>query len=260
MIFRRLAQHLKEQNWTAIGIEFVLLILGVFLGIQVANWNAERVAEQQSKLFTERLHADLRVEAWSYEFLIQYFEEVRSNAEKALAALEGSAELSNEQLLIAAYRATQYTGPTRRRFTFDELTATGNIELIRDPVLLDAASKVYTSGVLDIFEMRDMISRYREEFRMRIPVSVQSALAEHCGDRWVHVGNFQEIPGSLDYPCSTGLDQATIDRSVASLRNNEAMVPLLRLRVADVKTIVANLAVSNQDARASLDAVLEHSP
>ncbi len=39
MILRRLAQHLKEQNWTAIAIEFVLLVLGVFLGIQVANWN-----------------------------------------------------------------------------------------------------------------------------------------------------------------------------------------------------------------------------
>jgi hypothetical protein len=37
MILRRLAQSLREQNWTAIGIEFVLLVLGVFLGIQVAN-------------------------------------------------------------------------------------------------------------------------------------------------------------------------------------------------------------------------------
>jgi hypothetical protein len=39
MILRRFAQALNEQNWTAITIEFVLLVLGVFLGIQVANWN-----------------------------------------------------------------------------------------------------------------------------------------------------------------------------------------------------------------------------
>jgi hypothetical protein len=43
MIFRRLAQHLREQNWTAIFIEFVLLVVGVFLGIQVANWNQARI-------------------------------------------------------------------------------------------------------------------------------------------------------------------------------------------------------------------------
>ena len=35
MILRGLAKNLKEQNWMAIGIEFVLLIAGVFLGIQV---------------------------------------------------------------------------------------------------------------------------------------------------------------------------------------------------------------------------------
>ena len=42
MILRRLAHNLREQNWTAIAIEFVLLVLGVFLGIQVANWNEDR--------------------------------------------------------------------------------------------------------------------------------------------------------------------------------------------------------------------------
>ncbi len=42
MILRRFAEALKQQNWTAIAIEFVLLVLGVFLGIQVSNWNAER--------------------------------------------------------------------------------------------------------------------------------------------------------------------------------------------------------------------------
>jgi hypothetical protein len=34
MILRRLTQSLKAQNWTAIWIEFVLLAVGVFLGIQ----------------------------------------------------------------------------------------------------------------------------------------------------------------------------------------------------------------------------------
>lgn len=37
MILRRFAQNLKEQHWIAIGIEFVLLVSGVFRGIQVAN-------------------------------------------------------------------------------------------------------------------------------------------------------------------------------------------------------------------------------
>ena len=42
MLLRRLANALKEQNWTTILIEFFLLVSGVFLGIQAANWNEQR--------------------------------------------------------------------------------------------------------------------------------------------------------------------------------------------------------------------------
>jgi hypothetical protein len=40
MLLRRLAENLKEQNWTAISIEFVLLVLGVFFGIQAQQWQS----------------------------------------------------------------------------------------------------------------------------------------------------------------------------------------------------------------------------
>lgn len=42
MILRRIIQHLRKQEWTAIGIDFVIVVLGVFVGLQVSNWNEER--------------------------------------------------------------------------------------------------------------------------------------------------------------------------------------------------------------------------
>ncbi|MCI1711972.1 MAG: hypothetical protein LKM32_08695 [Chiayiivirga sp.] len=58
MIFRRLTQHLREQNWAAIFIEFVLLVLGVFLGIQVANWNEARQERALEAEYIARLQRD----------------------------------------------------------------------------------------------------------------------------------------------------------------------------------------------------------
>lgn len=58
MILRRLTQSLKEQNWTAIAIEFVLLVLGVFLGIQVANWNEQRREHALEAEYIARLQRD----------------------------------------------------------------------------------------------------------------------------------------------------------------------------------------------------------
>ena len=66
MILRRLSQSLKEQNWMAIGIEFVLLVTGVFLGIQVANWNAERVDASRGQAYLERINADLGADLANY--------------------------------------------------------------------------------------------------------------------------------------------------------------------------------------------------
>lgn len=40
MIASRLLQHLKQQHWTGALIELVIVILGVFIGLQTNNWNA----------------------------------------------------------------------------------------------------------------------------------------------------------------------------------------------------------------------------
>ena len=60
MILRRITQHVREQNWTAIAIDFVIVVTGVFLGIQVGDWNDGR----QERANYERALVDLRVSAW----------------------------------------------------------------------------------------------------------------------------------------------------------------------------------------------------
>lgn len=46
MILRRLTTNLKSQNWTAIAIDFVIVVIGVFLGIQASNWNQSRLEKR----------------------------------------------------------------------------------------------------------------------------------------------------------------------------------------------------------------------
>src|SRR5688500_6217143 len=60
MILRRFARSLKQQDWTAITIEFVLLVLGVFLGLQVANWNEARADRRVADAYLADIAADIR--------------------------------------------------------------------------------------------------------------------------------------------------------------------------------------------------------
>ncbi len=61
MILRRVIAHFRKQEWTAIFIDLVIVVLGVFFGLQVSNWNAARIErntlEQQLAAFGIELEA-----------------------------------------------------------------------------------------------------------------------------------------------------------------------------------------------------------
>ena len=245
MILRRLSESLKVQNWTAIWIEFVLLVAGVFLGIQVSNWNAERETRQKSAIFSARLMADLRIEAWAYQYLTEYQKDVQANARRALDGFDGSQPLSDEQLVIAAYRATQYESQDRHRATYDELVSTGTIGLITDQKMRETAMMVYATTLVDQTLEEGTQSEYRLIFRRAVPAQVQQALLDKCGDKFITPLDYAGIVHSLDYPCKLGLPEDTVRAAAQALRTREDLVPALRLRFADIGTVLVNLTDSN---------------
>lgn len=60
MILRRIAEHLRTQNWTAVFLEFLIVATGVFLGIQLGNWNEARIEARQERALVMRLIEDAR--------------------------------------------------------------------------------------------------------------------------------------------------------------------------------------------------------
>ena len=44
------------------------------------------------------------------------------------------------------------------------------------------------------------------------------------------------------------------------LKDADSIIPLLRLRLADVKTVVGNMTTNNQDTRQALKAIAEETP
>ncbi len=260
MIFRRFLQRFRQQQWGAIATELAIVVIGVFIGIQVSNWNDDRATARRAEVFTERLRNDLREEAWGYEMHVGYSSEVADNGRRALDALVGRRQMTDEALLVAAYRATQYNGNIRRRATYDELTSRGEIGLVKDDALRDLAQRVYSALMFDYIVDEGRASSYRQWFRLNMPHDVQQALAATCGDRTVAVGDYAGIDGSINYPCSTGLPLATIAAAVAMLRDDPDATRLLRLRVADVRTGLGNLTIYFADMRAGLRAVAGRSP
>lgn len=242
MLLRRVIEHVREQNWTAIGIDFLIVVIGVFVGIQVSNWNEDREARKRGAEFTERLRADLHFERGFYAYMGDYYRDVRDAAEATVNALTGAAALSNHDLLVNAYRATQYRDALRRRSTYDELVSTGSLGLIKDAELLNIASRAYQLAVLDNLSREGRDSLYRQAFRMIIANDVQRELSRQCGDRNVIRADFEGIAAELGYPCKLELPPEVIDAAAQALRSDPMLVRYLRLRIADLETRRGDLA------------------
>ncbi|MFO1395198.1 MAG: hypothetical protein U1F09_15710 [Steroidobacteraceae bacterium] len=242
--------------WSTIAIELAIVVLGVFIGMQVSNWNQDRMTARQAADFTARLRADLSEEDWRYRFLLAYSEEVLANAKLAVGDLDGQQRLTDEALLVSAYRATQYSEAMSRRTTYDELISTGAIGLIRDQTLRETAMRVYTNvRVFENLVQEGARSRYREAFRMNFTNEVQHALARDCGDKYIRAGDFEGISGTLDYPCHLDLPADVISSAAATLRSSPEMRSYLRLRIADLETRIGDLRVNNKAVMESLRAI-----
>ena len=62
MILRRLATAIRKQDWFTVFIETLIVVLGVFLGLQVNNWNEARKDRLEAETSRERLIADLHAD------------------------------------------------------------------------------------------------------------------------------------------------------------------------------------------------------
>ncbi len=92
---------------------------------------------------------------------------------------------------------------------------------------------------------------------MSVANDVQRALNKYCGDRKIDIGDYQGIADNLDYPCKLDLPQQQIDEAANALLANASLVPLLRLRIADLGTRVHDLTVNNRDIVQGLQGVSE---
>ena len=88
MILRRVIAHVRKQEWTAIWIDFVIVVLGVVVGIQVSNWNETRAERQREQLLLAEMRAELVASIRQTESRRKAFEQVGRSGERAIAFLD----------------------------------------------------------------------------------------------------------------------------------------------------------------------------
>lgn len=66
MILRRITEHFKEQNWFAVGVDFLIVVIGILLAFQITEWAAARSDRAREAQIIGDLLADLDIDRAQY--------------------------------------------------------------------------------------------------------------------------------------------------------------------------------------------------
>jgi len=139
MILRRVMKHVRDQNWLAVGIDFLIVVTGVFIGIQVANWNAERLERLEEAAIVERIHNDfVRIKKDS-ERSLAFHAGLTEDLKTLVRALRsGAVDVGDEEAISRALLlGITFQTSADHSGTFTELLSSGRANILRDKELLN---------------------------------------------------------------------------------------------------------------------------
>ncbi len=146
MLLRRITKHVKEQNWFAVALDFVIVVVGILIAFQITNWNETRQSHAAERALVERLHNE-------FDTLEDVLEQRQERGEQLVS---GTAELINlirqgdepqdkeavKRLLLLASR---YNAPVASPTVFSDALQSGRLSNLRDDALRDALNSYVIS-------------------------------------------------------------------------------------------------------------------
>lgn len=255
MVIRSIREHVAEHNWFAVGIDLAIVVVGVFLGTQVNNWNEERLDRKRSEEYRARLIEELDFNARQYALQAAYFRQAKAYGLDAIASLNGDKPLSDLQFVIAAYQLTQSDTTQAKTGVRDEMVANG-LGGYRDDVETEQVASDFYLTVEVSQRLLETSYPYRNLLREVMPYDVQVAIREACGDRSVYY-NGRLVGIRLVVPCSLSLPGPVAAEAARAVRQAPAIRQQMTRYVAFIDEKLTNLDLASEQARNFRDRLMK---
>ena len=142
MVLRRFTKHIRDQNWLAIGIELVIVVLGVFLGIEVSNWNDARRQDGAERASLARLSEEFGAVEIELARAVARYETTIESTGAVIQALRAGHPPSDEAAFRRHLRDAQYIWDApAQSVTYSELVSTGALSRLSDASLQAALTR-----------------------------------------------------------------------------------------------------------------------
>jgi len=139
MILANLAKAIREQNYYAVFLEFVIVIAGVVIGFQVTSWSEQSALRAREESVLAALRQEIEIAASEYENAAGARMFRINNLTQALEVIGNESADEMPALNCHELRLSHTPWSTNIQLqTLEELAATGSISLISDVSLRQA--------------------------------------------------------------------------------------------------------------------------
>ncbi len=161
MILRRVIEHVKAQNWTAVALDFVIVVVGVFIGIQVSNWNAARANQGIVAAHLSEIAEDL-------ETHLGFHDKLYDSAIARIGAVDYIYDKAFDRKLpkVLQLSVESWEVPDAPPIAEEDLNVImGSVNLIRITVgSRNGYESLINSGHLSLFKNRDLARRIQQYY------------------------------------------------------------------------------------------------
>ena len=238
MFLRKIVQHLRDQNWTAIGIDLLIVILGVFLGAQASNWNEERQVREGERVFLQRVRTEMAGDLGDAQGKAVYLGEVLAAARRTERFIAAGRPCSGNcwPVLVDFFVASQWQNVAPERGVLDAVR--GSIypydfdlkrTIIRNYTVIHEGARLFEP------------SEYRSRVRKLIPAGVQEGL-------WACNRGFAAFQ-RVNLACPATIGDAEAGRIVERLRADPALQGELNFNASTVATMTRMTQAWSADTR-----------
>lgn len=198
MILRRLSDAFRRQDWFTVTVETLMVVLGVFLGLQVNNWNEARAEGKRSREYLSRIRAELVADMTELERHRGLWQVGANEGYVAISYAETGARggATDWEILRAFLHASQSFQFAFVDTTYSELRSAGELRLIADADLRSGLADYYVlvaarRGGLGPYQL---LPEYREMVRGRMRSDVMRYYWQACYQQSAGVTTFIDCP------------------------------------------------------------------
>ncbi len=147
MLLRSITKHVKDQNWFAVFIDFLIVVLGILIAFQITEWNNTQQELREEQALKVRLTEEFKVLEERLTVRLDRAATITDHSSELIEMIRTETEPKDEDLIKIMLRsAIRYNAPIPPPSIFTEAIQAGRIGKLRNDELRKALNEYQVSA------------------------------------------------------------------------------------------------------------------